>query len=235
MTRTSLQVPVEYLPTTADRIPCFLPVLTEFIRKNITSEGIFRKNGNKEKIKRLNISLSQHVPKIPDDADIDDVAGFLKTWLFKLPVPLIPENVYNQSYEPNNVDSVQTLIERLPLVNRRCLAVLLSIFKAVIDNSNINKMTMSNLAICVVPCLTHNSNAYTVPFQFETIYNRCIQCLNKEGNDFEFNAPDLCPRLNNYIPRARLQSRRIHDWKRQNIQYYSREELESISTTTENT
>lgn len=230
MTRTSLQVPVEYLPTTADRIPCFLPVLCDFIRKNITSEGIFRKNGNKEKIKRINIALSQHVPKIPDDADIDDVAEFLKTWLFKLPVPLIPESIYNQSYIPNDAESVVTLVERLPLVNRRCLAVILSIFKAVIDNQNQNKMTMSNLAICVVPALTHNSNAYTVPFQFETIYSKCISHFNKDESDFVFKTQDVCPRLNNYIPRARLQSRRIHDWKRQNIQFYSKEELESIST-----
>ena len=230
MTRVTLQVPVEYLPTTPERTPLFLPLLCNFLKERCKTPGIFRVNGNQETIKQLNVSLSQHVPRLVDNADVHDAAGFLKKWLFSLPVPLIPPDIYNQYFKPNDSKSVNELLEKLQLVSRRSLASIFSVIKCVLKESDENLMTFSNLATCFVPALTQNSPQYKIPFMFEMIYNTSIAMFNEDETDFVLAETQACLLTPECKARARVSSRKVKAFARQNITLYSPDEFISVPT-----
>lgn len=204
MRKSVLQLPLESLSTTKERIPEFLLPIKEFLHNNIQSEGIFRVNGDKLKVLGLNEILSVHDPQIPNETSPHDIASFLKSWLYELPCPLIPPSLVCQYWGSDKVKSTKEVILRLPLVSRKSLAIIFSIIRDVVENENANKMSMGNLIVCVVPPLTHNYNNLPSDFSFKIFYSTAIEMLNETGDDFILT--EINSNINLVTPKRRMSS-----------------------------
>uniref|UniRef100_A0A3B4B1H6 Rho GTPase activating protein 1 n=1 Tax=Periophthalmus magnuspinnatus TaxID=409849 RepID=A0A3B4B1H6_9GOBI len=118
-------------------------------------EGIFRRSANvtlvKEVQKRYN---SGEMVNFYDMEDVHLAAVILKTFLRELPEPLLTYHLYNDIVNFTcNSDSKSTLVESLPEENYASLRYLITFLAQVSANSEINKMTNSNLAVVFGPNL----------------------------------------------------------------------------------
>ncbi|KAI5523987.1 regulation of protein localization to cell-cell adherens junction [Trichomonas vaginalis G3] len=183
--RTTLQVDINYLPLNAEGIPSFLPIVLEFIHRNVQCEGLFRINGNKSNIKMINESLSQHVPSLPQDSDVYDVAGFLKTWVSELPAPLVDPSLITKFYQNDAVSSTYDILNHLSPVCRKSVASIFYLIRDIINNSGFNKMQYENLEICFFYSFTHVYKSFPKGFNFKTFFIEACGYLNETGTDFE--------------------------------------------------
>lgn len=186
--RTTLQVDLEYLPLNQNGVPQFLPLVIEFIKQNVNCEGLFRINGNKNLIKKINESLSQHIPSIPEDSSPHDVASFLKVWVKDLPVPLINPQIITKFYNSASPTATVDVLQHLSNVSRKCVAMIFNLIREIINNSGVNKMAYENIEICFFYALTQVYKDFPKGFQFKTFFVESCGLLNEDGTDFEFNS-----------------------------------------------
>lgn len=184
LTRTTIKIPIEYLPTTKQRLPQFLPLLTEFLHENICTEGLFRINGDKRQVLKLNEMLSQHIPQWPEGTSPHDAASFLKLWLIELPIPLIIPSVITAYGSDDIQKSTKDILFHLPLVTRKCIAVVFYILQDLLDHSDQNHMDMGNMLTCIMPALTHNFRDLPPNFSFKGFFQAAIGMLNEDKTDF---------------------------------------------------
>lgn len=173
-------------------VPSFLPSVREYIINECHNEGIFRKCGNFSTIQQLGNEFAQNNCQIPSSASVFEVADFLKQWLNSLPEPLITPNIAAQFLKNNTNDpksAVETL-RHLNSLNRRTAAYIFSIIKAVLKQSNINKMHFGNIQSCFVTSLTQSQRGYP-NYQFSLLYNVGSQLLNQDETDFILQGPVL--------------------------------------------
>ncbi|KAI8369632.1 uncharacterized protein BYT42DRAFT_116801 [Radiomyces spectabilis] len=147
---------------------CELPAIVhrciEYLEaKNATrEEGIYRLSGSATKIK----SLKQKFDELGDYDllasneyhDIHAIAGLLKMWLREL-----PENVLTQKRlreflavivdRQERVNELGRLVSQLPIANYWLLRALTVHLIHVVENSDINKMTVRNVGIVFSPTL----------------------------------------------------------------------------------
>ncbi|KAH0790175.1 RhoGAP domain containing protein [Histomonas meleagridis] len=184
MSRTIIKVPIEYLPMNSKNIPLFLPLACDFLKAGATTVGIFRVPGSKDQVYHINEALAQHVPYIPQNARIADVASFIKFWLLGLPKPLIDPEIYNEYFTSQTKNSIVSLVDHMPIPNRRSLALLISLLNVIIRHSEQNKMPMKNLATCFIPALTQSFKDLKRSFPFEFIVTTLISMLDESETDF---------------------------------------------------
>ncbi|XP_055021452.1 rho GTPase-activating protein 1 isoform X2 [Boleophthalmus pectinirostris] len=128
--------------------------------RGLEMEGIFRRSANvtlvKEVQKRYN---SGEAVNFYDMEDVHLAAVILKTFLRELPEPLLTYHLYNDIVnfasvpEESQVTVMKTLVESLPEENYASLRYLITFLAQVSANSEINKMTNSNLAVVFGPNL----------------------------------------------------------------------------------
>ncbi|XP_033835689.1 rho GTPase-activating protein 1 isoform X2 [Periophthalmus magnuspinnatus] len=128
--------------------------------RGLEMEGIFRRSANvtlvKEVQKRYN---SGEMVNFYDMEDVHLAAVILKTFLRELPEPLLTYHLYNDIVnftsvpEESQVTVMKTLVESLPEENYASLRYLITFLAQVSANSEINKMTNSNLAVVFGPNL----------------------------------------------------------------------------------
>ena len=184
ISRTTIKVPFEYLPTNNEKIPLFLIPLYEFIKKNLKTIGIFRINGEHNKVMLINEQLSQHIPKLPLNISIHDAASFLKLWLRELPIPIIPPNLISTYFSPDINQCTKDIIFHLTTINRKSLALVFSIIKNILNNIEDNQMNFENLSTCFFSSLTQNLKDIPEGFPYKSLINQLINYLNEEENDF---------------------------------------------------
>ncbi|KAJ3024486.1 UNVERIFIED_CONTAM: hypothetical protein HDU68_008114 [Siphonaria sp. JEL0065] len=121
-------------------------------RGGIEAQGIYRLSGNAGTIGKLKVAFNhgENIDLSTED-DINVVTGLLKSYFRELQNPLIPYEVYDQFIASSKLADynerliqLKTLIQALPSCNYNVL---------VADNSEINKMEQSNLAIVFAPTL----------------------------------------------------------------------------------
>ena len=176
------------MPLGKDGIPVFLPPIISFIKRNIETEGIFRINGQRPDILRLNEAISQHVPYIPKGTTVHDAAGFLKLWLIDLPSPLISPSIISTYCSPDILTSTVDILSHLSAVTRKCVAMLFGLIQDVIKHSDVNHMTYANLAPCFFFSFTKKYENYPEDFQFKAFFLQACSLLNHDETDFELSS-----------------------------------------------
>uniref|UniRef100_A0A6B2LGC1 Rho-GAP domain-containing protein n=1 Tax=Arcella intermedia TaxID=1963864 RepID=A0A6B2LGC1_9EUKA len=123
------------------------------------TEGIFRLSGKMQTIEEIKTSYDRGVPiDFQNETEVHAIAGILKLYLRELPDPLLCFSSYKQwieSYCPTDIEGtkhkMKVLLGQLPTINRNILALLMRLCAAITVHSAENKMTFSNLAICLAP------------------------------------------------------------------------------------
>ncbi|CAO1345069.1 unnamed protein product [Diamesa serratosioi] len=139
------------------QIPQFLIQMSNRILEESSTEGIFRKSGNNKR----QLDIKAHLEKgkvINENHHVIDVANLLKLFLRELPHPLIPFNVQEvlirclmcSSYE-QKVEALLIGCLLLPPLSINTLAFFLQFLKHISTNSELNKMTITNLSIILTP------------------------------------------------------------------------------------
>ena len=160
--------------------PVLLEAVFDDIGKNIKTEGIFRKTGNRNTVNELGVLLSMPSCCIPPSASVHDTISFLKKWLLELPEPLISPQLINEYYDKNNPKSISKIIKELPEVNRKSLFLIVSILLLVLNNAEYNKMNMPNLTTCFQTPLFKNNEGLREGIPFSTFLEHCSTIINQE-------------------------------------------------------
>ncbi|XP_043562163.1 rho GTPase-activating protein 1 isoform X1 [Chiloscyllium plagiosum] len=142
-------------------IPLVMEQTSAYIRKHgLNKEGIFRRSANMYLVKEVLEKYNNGV--LVDFETYNDVhlaAVMLKTFLRELPEPLLTYNLYNKVVSlgkvPQNkqIEAIVEMIQFLPEDNYTVLHYLVEFLGEIADNSDLNKMTASNLALVFGPAL----------------------------------------------------------------------------------
>ncbi|XP_062301543.1 rho GTPase-activating protein 1-like [Scomber scombrus] len=144
-----------------DSVPVVMTDTISFLsEQGLEIEGIFRRSANVTLVKE--VQLKYNSGTAVDFKEMEDVhlaAVILKTFLRELPEPLLTYQLYNDIVNFTSVSSdsqvtvMKTLVESLPEENYKSLRYLITFLAQVSANSEVNKMTNSNLAVVFGPNL----------------------------------------------------------------------------------
>jgi len=143
-------------------VPVVVTKAVAYLRaKALQIEGIFRISGSSAQIKELKRSFDSG-----EDVDLNEVedphvvAGILKLYFRELPNPLFLYNLYpaivKSAQITDNEEKIKyicSLLSSLPRPHRLTAKVLFHFLADVVSNSQVNKMTASNVAIVMAPNL----------------------------------------------------------------------------------
>ncbi|XP_027843369.2 stAR-related lipid transfer protein 13-like [Aphis gossypii] len=148
-------------------LPPFIQTAFRWLEDNaLDHRGLFRKSGNKSQIHQLR----QLAGANPDDLIFEnheayDVADMVKQYFRELPEPLFTNKLSECfidifQHVPVNLqkEAVYNAVLLLPDEHREALFALLDFLCQVSSRSDVNKMTASNLAICMTPSLFNLSD-----------------------------------------------------------------------------
>lgn len=135
----------------------------EVERRGLKEEGIYRISGASTEIQALkyafNTNYREAVSKLRS-VDVNAVSGTLKLYFRELPLPLIPCEHFSELSDALDIadpfvraDSLLSLLQSLPDVNRNTLLFLLHHLRRVAERKEENKMSLSNLATVFGPSL----------------------------------------------------------------------------------
>ncbi|XP_053472432.1 rho GTPase-activating protein 1 [Ictalurus furcatus] len=151
----------------SDGIPLVMRDTITFLQeKGLQTEGIFRRSANVNLVK--SIQLKYNSGEQVNFFEIDDVhlaAVILKTFLRELPEPLLTYNLYDEVVTFHRVDSasqavtIQNMLMSLPEENYASLRFLVQFLAQVSAESEMNKMTNTNLAVVFGPNLLWGQDA----------------------------------------------------------------------------
>ncbi|XP_076008484.1 rho GTPase-activating protein 1 [Genypterus blacodes] len=144
-----------------DLVPVVMRDTIGFLsEQGLEIEGIFRRSANVTLVKEVQLKYNSDDPvSFREMEDIHLAAVILKTFLRELPEPLLTYHLYNDIVNFNSVSSdnqvavMKKLLETLPEENYASLRYLVTFLAQVSSNSEVNKMTNSNLAVVFGPNL----------------------------------------------------------------------------------
>lgn len=145
-------------------------------------EGIFRLSGSNVVIKQLRerFNTEGDVNLVTDEQyyDIHAVASLLKLYLRELPTTILTRDLHMEFLQTMEIqDRVQKLASlnelalRLPLANATLLKYLIAFLIKIINNSDMNKMTVRNVGIVFSPTLNIPAPVFAMFLQnYEPIF-----------------------------------------------------------------
>ncbi len=126
-------------------------------------EGIYRKSGGNSQVQQVRDAFERDVQgaDISDpDLDIHAVTSGLKQYFRKLPIPLIPFDIYDTLLDTCTIqdrdarlDAMQTALKELPKVNYDTLQYLMQHLARVVLQEKENLMTSNNIAVVFAPTI----------------------------------------------------------------------------------
>lgn len=130
----------------------------------VLEEGIFRLSGSNVVIKQLRerFNTEGDINLVTDEHyyDIHAVASLLKLYLRELPTTILTRDLHNEfmattemTDRDEKIAAYAELATRLPLANATLLKYLIAFLIKIINNSDINKMTVRNVGIVFSPTL----------------------------------------------------------------------------------
>ncbi|KAL0073288.1 Rho GTPase activation protein [Phycomyces blakesleeanus] len=147
-----------------DYIPPVLCLMIEHLRQHgMDQEGIFRKSPSSVEFKQVKHALNKRIPVDLKNYDIHISSNLVKTFVKELPVPLLTSRdvhcLDKATVRQERVGQMQGVISRLPRYERNVLQYVLCFLGEVADHSDVNSMTINNLAILFAPNLIHHQPA----------------------------------------------------------------------------
>ncbi|KAI8263879.1 hypothetical protein K4K58_012727 [Colletotrichum sp. SAR11_239] len=130
----------------------------------ILEEGIFRLSGSNVVIKQLRerFNVEGDVNLVTDETyyDIHAVASLLKLYLRELPTTILTRDLHleflavtEMSGLKEKIFALSELVQRLPQANATLLKYLIAFLIKIINNADMNKMTVRNVGIVFSPTL----------------------------------------------------------------------------------
>uniref|UniRef100_A0A3P8P4J5 Rho GTPase activating protein 1 n=1 Tax=Astatotilapia calliptera TaxID=8154 RepID=A0A3P8P4J5_ASTCA len=140
-----------------DPVPVVMRDTVGFLsEQGLEIEGIFRRSANVTLVKEVQLRYNSGMSSDQME-DVHLAAVILKTFLRELPEPLLTYQLYNDivNFACNEIQVtvMKTLVESLPEENYASLRYLITFLAQVSANSEVNKMTNSNLAVVFGPNL----------------------------------------------------------------------------------
>uniref|UniRef100_A0A1Q3FBH3 Putative rho gtpase-activating protein n=1 Tax=Culex tarsalis TaxID=7177 RepID=A0A1Q3FBH3_CULTA len=146
------------------QVPRFVTEVVEILKEPefIETSGLYRASGNKNSIegikKKLNEKRSPKKYEFLKKQDVHSLTGSLKLFFRELKSPLIPRDVYEMCVqktkdEAQTIENIKYSLEKMELINRNTLRYLIRHLRCVHQNSDVNMMNSSNLAIVWGACL----------------------------------------------------------------------------------
>ncbi|RKF53910.1 hypothetical protein OnM2_101001 [Erysiphe neolycopersici] len=139
-------------------------------------EGIFRLSGSNLVIKRLRERFNSEgdINLLMDDQyhDIHAVASLLKLYLRELPSTILTRKLHVDFLAVvdlpdfnERIVALNSLVGQLPIENQTLLKYLASFLTKIIDNSDVNKMTIRNVGIVFSPTLNIPATIFSLFLQ----------------------------------------------------------------------
>ncbi|XP_039346478.1 rho GTPase-activating protein 17 isoform X5 [Mauremys reevesii] len=131
------------------------------LETGMKEEGLFRIAAGASKLKKLKAALDCSTSQLDEFySDPHAVAGALKSYLRELPEPLMTYSLYEEWTQAANIQDQDKKLQelwkicaRLPKANLANFRYLIKFLATLAQNSDINKMTPSNIAIVLGPNL----------------------------------------------------------------------------------
>lgn len=148
----------------------------------ISEEGIFRLSGSNVVIKQLKerFNVEGDINLITDEHyhDIHAVASLLKMYLRELPSTILTNElrmqfiaVMEMTDQKEKMAAYSELVQHLPQANAALLKYLIAFLIKIINNSDVNKMTVRNVGIVFSPTLNIPAPVFAMFLQnYETIF-----------------------------------------------------------------
>ncbi|XP_043406181.1 protein FAM13C isoform X1 [Chelonia mydas] len=169
--RNKFGVPLEILAQEATQcqVPFVVTQMVEYLEMfGLDHVGLFRIGGSVNKIKALKQKYDQgEKVDLINDGDIDSVASILKLFLKELPVAVFPDNLQanllktfedNKNHMAECTRYLKRLLSSLPKAHYSLFQFLSTFLLKVASHSEMNHMTLENLAIVFGPTL------FQIPF-----------------------------------------------------------------------
>ncbi|XP_051537329.1 rho GTPase-activating protein 22-like isoform X2 [Myxocyprinus asiaticus] len=142
--------------------PLVVEQCVDFIREHgLTEVGLFRQPGQATLVKELQEAFDAgEKPTFDSITDVQTVASLLKLYLRELPEPLVPFSRYEEflvcgkripSDREQGLQELRILLHELPVANFNLLKYICQFLNDVQSYSNINKMSIQNLATVFGP------------------------------------------------------------------------------------
>ncbi|CAB1338280.1 unnamed protein product [Coregonus sp. 'balchen'] len=129
------------------------------LETGMKEEGLFRIAAGASKLKKLKAALDCSTSQLEEFySDPHAVAGALKSYLRELPEPLMSFQLYDEWIQASNVSepdkrlqALWVVCDQLPKNNKANLRYLVKFLSKLAQDSDVNKMTPSNIAIVLGP------------------------------------------------------------------------------------
>ncbi|KAG1940367.1 rho GTPase-activating protein 24 isoform X3 [Pimephales promelas] len=142
--------------------PLVVEQCVHFIREHgLTEVGLFRQPGQATLVKELQEAFDAgEKPSFDSSTDVHTVASLLKLYLRELPEPLVPFSRYEEflicgkripSDREKGLQDLKSLLYELPVANFNLLKYICQFLNDVQSYSNVNKMSIQNLATVFGP------------------------------------------------------------------------------------
>ncbi|KAM9798222.1 T cell activation RhoGTPase activating protein b [Neosynchiropus ocellatus] len=129
-------------------------------KKAPATEGVFRKPCNTKNMRDIREKLNSGQEVDLEGQPVVLLVGLLKSFLKELPGSLLVSELYDKWMAALDVEDLQQravdirmMVEQLPRCNQLLLQHLLCLLHHILQNADINKMSASNLAVCIGPTL----------------------------------------------------------------------------------
>ncbi|XP_049614189.1 rho GTPase-activating protein 17a isoform X5 [Syngnathus scovelli] len=131
------------------------------LETGMKEEGLFRIAAGASKLKKLKAALDCSTSQLEEFySDPHAVAGALKSYLRELPEPLLTHQLYDEwtqacslSDSDKRLQALWLVCDKLPKNNKNNLRYLVKFLTKLAQDSEVNKMTPSNIAIVLGPNL----------------------------------------------------------------------------------
>ncbi|KAK7423280.1 Rho GTPase activating protein [Neonectria punicea] len=182
----------------------------------VLEEGIFRLSGSNLVIKQLrerfNTEGDINLVTDPVFYDIHAIAGLLKLYLRELPTTILTRDLHLEflatteiTDRPEKIAALNELVQRLPQANGTLLKYLIGFLIKIINNADINKMTVRNVGIVFSPTLNIPAPVFAMFLQnYEGIFGIDPEVYELPSPVSE---PDLHARFADAPPRFDLPAR----------------------------
>ncbi|KAM9781856.1 rho GTPase-activating protein 7 isoform X2 [Syngnathus typhle] len=143
--------------------PGILKALVYLRTQCLDQVGLFRKSGSKSRTQRLRETLESDLDGVSyDGQSAFDVADLVKQYFRDLPEPVFTFklcetflHIYQYFPKDQQLPAAQAAILLLPDENREALRTLLFFLRDVVACVDDNRMTPTNVAVCLAPSLFH--------------------------------------------------------------------------------
>jgi hypothetical protein len=143
-------------------VPRFITEITRVVEeKGLGVDGIYRVSGNLSSIQKIRCQVDQDRYEVLwKEDDIHVLTGAVKLFFRELSEPIFPISLNKEfmfairhTHAKTKLKAIDDLLNKLPLVHKETLRVLILHLLKVAGNSVKNRMTIHGLAICFGPAL----------------------------------------------------------------------------------